>query len=73
VHTSPSARACDVEIPRAPGAAGADAISSARMSEDVTSAYGSEDASRGRADVSEPGIESQNVTDFPETALQRTA
>jgi hypothetical protein len=31
------------------------------------SAYGSEDASSGRTDVSEPSNESQNVTDFPET------
>ena len=43
------------------------------MSEDVTSAYGSEDASRGRADVSEPGNESQNVTDFSEAAARRPA
>jgi hypothetical protein len=43
------------------------------MSEDVTSAYGSENTSRGHADVSEPGNESQNVTDFPEAAARRAA
>jgi hypothetical protein len=43
------------------------------MSEDVTSAYGSENISCGRADVSEPGNESQNVTDFPEAAARVAA
>jgi hypothetical protein len=43
------------------------------MSEDVTSAYGSENTSRGHADVSESGNESQNVTDFPEAAARRAA